>query len=389
MRLLWVDLNHFRNLKRQRVELHPRFNLLLGPNGQGKTNFLEAVGYLGTLRSFRSAGRNEMIRRGESACRVSGEISSREVDKNIAFTLNSKERSQFVDGQKVSSPERYLQTVSTVHFIPEDVGLVSGSPSWRRKVIDRSVFETVPVYVSEYRRYLAALRQRNALLRRGSPSRDETAGWNRTLVETGTVIVRRRWDFIMAANEKMQGMGARIGLGRGLHLRYFPSFALTAEEDPDNAAGQHVDLQVMGNAERREIGERFQQGLSRNSGREIRAGHTLVGPHRDRIEFFLGEPESAVDLARFGSQGQKRSAVLAFKLSLGAVLSDVLGEWPVMILDDVASELDDQKRKALGDLVRGTKAQFFISTTGQEYLFLPAGEGKIWNVNDGMLEPFS
>jgi DNA replication and repair protein RecF len=389
MRLLWLEVDRFRNLKGQRVQLHPRFNLLLGTNGQGKTNFLEAIGYLGSLRSFRSAGRNEMILRGESMCRVSGEVLSREIEKNISFALGLKERVQFVDGQKVSSPEKYLQTVNTVHFIPEDVSLISGSPSWRRKVIDRSVFDTVPGYAVEYRRYLSALRNRNALLRKGRPNREEITGWDKALVDTGAILIRRRWDLILAANVKMSKLGKALGLGSGLHLKYIPSFSFNSGKDGHGPSGNPVDQGLMREIKCREIEDRFLEGLLRESGREVKAGHTLVGPHRDGIQFFLEEPGSTLDLARFGSQGQKRSAVLAFKMALGAVQADVHGEWPLMILDDVASELDDQRRRALGDLVRGMEAQFFISTTGQEYMFLPAGEGKIWVVNNGLLEPLS
>jgi len=375
MRLQWVELDRFRNLQRQKVLLHPRFNLLLGPNGQGKTNFLEAVGYLGTLRSFRAAGRNEMIRSGDSMCRVSGEVVSGNLVKNLAFTLNRKGRVQFMDNQKIPSPESYLQAFKIVHFIPEDVNLVSGSPSWRRKVVDRSVFEVVPEYVTEYRRYLAALRHRNALLRGRRASEDEMTGWNRTLADAGSVLVRRRVELLLAVNPGMMELGQKLGLGTGLHLNYTSSFC----SDPG----------VLGKTGSGDIRDLLLASLARESEREKRAGHTLVGPHRDGIQFHIGEPGASVDLARYGSQGQKRSAVLAFKMSLAGELARVRGEWPLVILDDVASELDDERRMALGDMVRRTEAQFFISTTGQEYMFLPAGEGMIWKVNDGLLEPFS
>jgi DNA replication and repair protein RecF len=104
--------------------------------------------------------------------------------------------------------------------------------------------------------------------------------------------------------------------------------------------------------------------------------------------FRLGESGQPTDLARYGSQGQKRSAVLAFKLALAATYHEVHGSWPMVILDDVASELDETRRKALGELVVEMEAQFLISTTGEEYMFLPAGEGKIWTVEQGSLKPF-
>jgi DNA replication and repair protein RecF len=384
-----MDLDRFRNLQPQRVHLHPRFNLLLGSNGQGKTNFLEAVGYLGTLRSFRAAGRNEMIRRGENMCRVSGEIVSGDIEKNLAFTLNRKERVQLVDNQKVSSPESYLRAVKTVHFIPEDVNLVSGPPLWRRKVVDRSVFEVAPDYVTEYRRFLAALRQRNALIRKGCATREEMSGWNEILANTGAVLVKRRWDLLQALKPKMEELGDNFGLGKGLHLAYIPSFDLFTAGKGFRSERPLVDFSVFSGIKRNEIRTGILESLKSESGKEAKAGHTLIGPHRDNIYFLMGEPGTVTDLARYGSQGQKRSAILAFKMSQAMVLAEVYGEWPIVILDDVASELDDQRRKTLGSLVQKMEAQFFISTTGEEYMFLPAGEGNIWKVSDGLLEQFS
>ena len=123
--------------------------------------------------------------------------------------------------------------------------------------------------------------------------------------------------------------------------------------------------------------------------REVRNGHTLAGPHRDNIIFTLGQGDLNVNLARYGSQGQKRSAVLAFKLALAVIFHRTTGMWPLILLDDVASELDETRRKALGNIIRETRAQFFISTTGEEYMFLPAEDGKIWMVEEGQLKPLN
>jgi len=384
-----VDLDRFRNLQRQKVQLHPRINLLLGSNGQGKTNFLEAVAYLGSLRSFRTAGRNELIRQGEDVCRVSGELQTENQGKNLAFSLNHRGRTQFIDNREISSPEKYLQSVRIVHFIPEDVGLVGGSPSWRRKVIDRSVFETFSGYPAEYRRYLMALRQRNALLRKENVSSEEKEGWNQTLADTGSILVKRRWDLLLTINPVMEKLGRKLGLGSGLHLAYLPSFESSSNRRESTLKTLPVQSGAVTESGRKMIAQKILEGVHRESDREVKAGHSLVGPHRDGIGFFTTGPEGPLDLARYGSQGQKRSAVLAFKMALAEVVANIRGEWPLVILDDVSSELDEQRRKALGHLVYEMKAQFFISTTGEEYMFLPAGEGYIWKVGNGILERFT
>jgi DNA replication and repair protein RecF len=399
MRLIWVKPDRFRNLDNQVVELHPRFNLLLGRNGQGKTNFLEAVGYLGTLRSFRSGGRTEMIRHNETSGRVSGAVSSGGIERAIAFTLTGKGRQQFIDDKKIASPEQYLQALKVVHFIPEDVSLVGGSPSWRRKVVDRSVFEIVPDYVREYRRYLSTLRQRNALLRSGGGQGGELEGWDEGLATAGAILVRRRLDLIHTLNPRMEQLGCRLGLGPGLGLAYSSgcSFPLATREEglargagaQPNRPGEQRQPGHEAGSPADPIARGIREELARVGPREARLGHTLAGPHRDNILFRLGEPGQPTDLARFGSQGQKRSAVLAFKLALAAACQEVHGSWPLVILDDVASELDETRRRALGELVVEMKAQFLISTTGEEYMFLPAGQGKIWTVEQGSLRPFT
>ncbi len=383
-----MDLDRFRNLGRQKVQLHPRYNLFLGQNGQGKTNFLEAVGYLGSLRSFRAAGRSEMIGHQESMCRVSGSVASGGVERVVAFALTRKVRNQFLDDRKINSPEEYLQALKIVHFIPEDVGLVGGSPAWRRRVIDRSVFEVTPRYVSEYRKYLQVLRQRNALLRKGEASAAELTSWNHALASSGAVLVERRQQLIEDVSPAMKELGERLGLGEGLGLTYIASYGKSGAGD------KRRDFIPVEKGPVREpvpddgsIAGSILETLAGLGEREARSGHTLAGPHRDNIIFTLQKGDTNADLARYGSQGQKRSAVLAFKLALAVVFHRRIGTWPLILLDDVASELDETRRRALGNIISGTQAQFLISTTGEEYMFLPTGEGKIWMVEEGRLKP--
>lgn len=386
-----MDLDRFRNLERQKVQLHPRYNLLLGQNGQGKTNFLEAVGYLGSLRSFRGAGRSEMIRHHESMCRVSGSVASGQLERTLAFALTRKGRTQFLDDGKVNSPEEYLQALKIVHFIPEDVGLVGGSPTWRRRVIDRSVFEVTPHYVSEYRKYLLVLRQRNALLRKGRASAAELKSWNHALASSGAALVERRQQLIEDVNPTMEELGERLGLGGGLGLTYIASHRRNGAEDKrqDPIAGEKVPINEPAPHDVGSIECNILESLADLAEREARSGHTLVGPHRDNIIFTLGEDDMNTDLSRYGSQGQKRSAVLAFKLALAVIFHQAIGTWPLILLDDVTSELDETRRKALGSIIREIQAQCFISTTGEEYMFLPAEEGKIWMVEEGRLKPLN
>ena len=373
MRLRWADLDRFRNLERQKVTLHPRYNLFVGRNGQGKTNFLEAIGFLGTLKSIRSASRNDMIRHGADMCRVTGEAESSGMTRTLSFALTGKGRVQHLDDKKVSSPEEYLRAIGVVGFIPEDVGLVSGSPSWRRKTLDRAVFEVAPGYVRDYRRYLAVLRHRNAFLRSRVHDDVQWESWTRGLAENGAVLVGKRLELIRRLNPLMEELGRELGLDGGVAFRYRAGYR---QADAD-AGMESISASI--HAGSREVREK-----------ERRAGHTLLGPHRDNIVFVIARgDEGELEMGRYGSQGQKRAAVLAFKLSLARVIAESRGMCPLVMLDDVASELDDSRRRALGAIIRDTEAQFLVTTTTEEPTFLNRDDGYVFRVEAGRINRLS
>jgi len=321
-------------------------------------------------------------------CRVSGLLLSGNLEKILSFSLNHRGRSQFFDDRRVSSPEEYLRSVGTIHFVPEDVGLVGGPPAWRRKVLDRGIFETRPAYWSEYRRFLAALRQRNALFRRERVVREEKEGWDHALAETASWIVKRRWELLETLNPEVMALGKRLGLGDGVFLGYRPSFetARNASGSAEAAKTEWPEAPEQDQEIKRELlVEKIMEALSRERDKELRNRHTLVGPHRDGITFFLKGTGSPLDLSRYGSQGQKRGAVLAFKLALARTVARVRGEWPLVILDDVSSELDGDRRAALGRILRDMDAQVFVSATRPDDMVQPAGEGNSWKVAEGVL----
>lgn len=360
MRLLWTELNRFRNLKRQKVILHPHFNLLIGRNGQGKSNFLEAVGYLGTLKSFRSATRSEMIQHGAGICRVSGKFANGASSWLAAFSLTPEGRSQFLEDKKITSPEEYLRWSGVVSFAPEDVSLVSGSPAGRRKALDRAVFQWVDGYFTDYRKFLKVLKNRNALLRSRAGSRRELDSWSRELAKTAALVVHKRADILKALGPHMKNAGQELGLDGELSLQYLPTFCFESTSVGD------IYTAVL-------------EGLLEAEAADREVGHTTIGPHRDDVVFTL----AGTSLARFGSQGQKRSAVLAFKLSIAQVLRESRGSFPLILLDDVASELDETRRKALGKMIMEIDAQFLVTTTGDDYMFLSEKRGYVMTVENG------
>ncbi len=363
MWLVQAELERFRNLRQQRLSFHPRCNLVLGRNAQGKTNLLEAIGYLGGLRSFRGAGRNDLIRHGEEWCRVSGEIEAGEVRRELCFTLDHRGRTQAADGRRIPLAE-YLATAPLVSFVPEDVGVINGGPARRRRLLDRSIFELDAGYLRDYRRFHHALRQRNVLLRR--PRKDgagELDGWGSTLAEAGSFVLYKRIALLSVLAPRLRDLGGELGLAEGLALSYRSSCPLPEDGD------------------RGKLERALRAGIEDSSMRERSAGCVVAGPHRDDLAFLHG----GRDLAREGSQGQKRSAVLAFKLALAMRMSEERGRFPLILLDDVASELDDSRREALGRLVGSLPAQFFITATG-DGPSLPATGGAVFRVTEGGVE---
>ncbi len=305
-----------------------------------------------------------MIEHGADMCRVTGRFENTLTGWTASFSLAHDSRDQFLDEKKIPSPDEYLRWSGIVSFIPEDVGLVSGSPSSRRKAIDRAIFQKTDGYAAEYRKFLRVLRNRNALLRNPGASKEEWKSWTRSLSGAASVIIKHRVGLLSEINPHMERIGKELGLDGKLSLDYLPTFCLES------------------NASKEDITEALDKGFMDAKTRDMEACHTTVGPHRDDISFFLG----GQSLARYGSQGQKRAAVLAFKLSVAKTLKDKRGSYPLVLLDDVASELDETRRRALGSLITEIDAQFVVTTTGDDYMFLSDRKGCVMTVKDGKIE---
>ncbi len=305
-----------------------------------------------------------MIEHDADMCRVAGRFENGQTGWTASFSLAHDGRTQFLDEKRIPSPDKYLGWSGIVSFIPEDVALVSGSPSSRRKAVDRAIFQKTDGYAVEYRKFLRVLRNRNALLRNPRASHEEWKSWTRSLSGAASLIVRHRVRLLSEISPHMERIGKDLGLDGKLTLDYQPSFRLE------------------NNASKEDVTEALYEGFLIAKKRDMDARHTTVGPHRDDICFVLG----GQSLARYGSQGQKRTAILTFKLSIAQVLKDTRGTYPLVLLDDVASELDETKRRALGTLISEIDAQFVVTTTGDDYMFLSDRKGYVMKVEDGKIE---
>lgn len=340
MRLDRLSVTNHRNLCEAVLCPAPHLTVLCGANGQGKTNLLEAVWLLTGGKSFRGARDAELIRRGEEFSVIEAAFEAGGRAQEMRLTVGSRGtqrpgRTVRLNGADRGRAASVAGTFTAVAFDPNHLSLVKGGPEGRRHFMDAALCQLYPGYLTAERRYLRVIAQKNALLKAygitpGADTLLET--YNEALVGYGTEVIRRRAEYLnrlapaAAANYRDISRGAEA-----LTVRYCPCC------EPGSPEALAARLQEVRAA-------------------ELRAGFCLAGPHREDLEILIdGQPGRI-----YGSQGQQRSAVLSMKLAEASVAGDVLGEHPVMLLDDVLSELDDARQTYL--LTRIEDKQTFVTT---------------------------
>ena len=345
MILTSLALANVRNYASLDFAPEPGLNVLVGPNAQGKSNLLEAIALLGTGKSFRTSRESEIVRAGLPSATMSGNARVAAGDVRLACTLNlgaaGLRKIYAVNGRSVRYAS-YLGKMRVVTFVPAHLALVSGPPSARRSLVNAALAQESPAYYAALAAYGKVVAQKNALLR-GSIAPDEALleTYDEQLIVLGTRIVLARRAFVAALDERAKAthrswVGERDG---ELEIAYAPDVPVDVPTSDGVAAAFAVRL-----AQRRVA--------------EVARRTSLVGPHRDDVFFNLG----GVALAAFGSQGQQRTAVLALKVAEYGVLEARSGEAPLLLLDDVLSELDPDRQRAFLRGV-GSFEQAFVTTT--------------------------
>ncbi len=354
-----LQLRDFRCYAELDQRFGPGANLLVGPNGAGKTNILEAIYFLSVARSPRTAREADLVRQGAAGFSIAAET-----DTAHRLTVTYREhagRAWSLDGKAAENP---FGRLTVVFFSPDDLWLVKGGPSGRRALLDRVLLQARPLHGEQLAAYEDALAQRNALLRDVKAHRAGRAMlevWEEQLVEYGVAVTMRR--SAIAAD-----VGARA---RELHARLAPGEVLSSVYVPG------ITGQEQGAAED-SLRAAFAAALAEARPREIERGFTLIGPHRDDWSILV----NGLPLRGFGSQGQQRTAVLALKLAERAALEAQTGSPPVLLLDDVLSELDGARREAVRSLTEGAGQAFLTSTEpeGRPAAVFRVGAGQLREV---------
>jgi DNA replication and repair protein RecF len=359
-----IRLSQFRNYTSLEVRFHPRLNLLLGMNAQGKTSLLEALYCLSAARSFRASVDDEMIQFGQETAAIEGVLHREKGQDQVFLELKkSKGKTLTLNGKKQKKLSTLLGQMPAVVFSPDDLFLVKGGPSLRRKYLDLTILQLEPGFLPHFQHYERALKQRNALLRQRSGNLEtQLPLWDSPLAEHGAAILRKRL-------EVSQGLSVLAGRALGDLTGDLEKFELRYESS------------LLG-AERAEVTkEQILQAFEKARKEEIARGITVVGPHRDDLGLFVnGEL-----LRKFGSQGQQRTAALALKLAQLSLLAEGCHTEPLVLFDDVMSELDE-KRQAffLNRLQRGGQA-FLTGTSAHD--FAAASQGaRVFSVAEGQVK---
>lgn len=355
MHLASLRLRDFRNYTRFDGDFQPGFHILAGRNAQGKTNLLEAIYVLATLRSFRGVASAQMVRHGQKGWFIGARVLA-QAEHHLKLYWSPRERAISRDGNPVRRLADFLGVVRAVAFCSEDIQLVKGPASRRRRFLDLILSQTQPHYLLLLQRYAQALRNRNALLKQPRPDETALEGFTAELVARGVEILQLRnqllpslLPLVQQAHQRISGGGEEISL--------------------------HYQSTVKGD---------FLVELRQAWPRERAFKSTLVGPHRDELDLRL-DGKSA---SHFGSEGQKRSVVTALKIAQAEHLSNHHGAPPILLIDDIMGELDVHRRSGflpLLERVQHSDSQVFMTCTEENW---PAELGvspNRWNVQAGSI----
>lgn len=371
MYLTTLAAENFRNLETFRLDPDRRFNLIEGRNGQGKTNFLEAVYLLSAFKSARDAKNGELVRFGCERATIYGEIVRRDIARTIEIGLSASGKKVVLDGKPITALPSSGAHLNAVVFGPDDLELTKGGPAPRRRFLDRATYAIWPDYVADLKSYRLALESRNKLLRmaREGRGRDEAVfeSYEATIAQHAVRLLERRKMFLEALRPIFQRMFAAITAGE-----------LTAAIDYVRAGERVSDGGVVPDL------ATFAERLARARVGDERMGYTRFGPHADDLVFHVGGGDGEHAARTFASQGQHRTLVLALKIAELESTKNAIGVYPVFLLDDVSSELDEARNRHLMSTLEAAGGQVFITTTDRRWLQLQ-DPGAIWRVESGRI----
>lgn len=370
MKLTELNLHHFRNYDEAQVEFSPQINVLIGENAQGKTNLLESIYVLAMTRSHRTNNDRELIEFGKDAAQIRGtvqrELGSLKLELDIG-KHGKKAKANHLEKARLSE---YLGQLNVILFAPEDLALVKGAPTVRRRFIDMEFGQVSPKYLHDLTQYRDILKQRNRYLKQLQSHEAQDQLYLEVLSEqlaaVGGAIISQRVKFLSELEGYAQELHQSITQGRE-NLTFEYSSAVK-----DASALTEVELS-----------EALMDLYRQNQSKEIFQGTTLYGPHRDDVRFLINHK----NVQTYGSQGQQRTTALSVKLAEIDLMKNQTGEYPILLLDDVLSELDGARQTHLLKTIQD-KVQTFLTTPGlSDVARNLIKEPRIFHIRDGQIIP--
>lgn len=358
-----IELCNFRNTELQRVSFDRGINILHGENAQGKTNLLEGVYYVSLGKSFRTSRENEIIRFGEDFASISLDFEGGGRDQNVTMRFSNMQKKTVThNGVKITKLSELVGKFRAVLFCPDHLQMIKEGPALRRSYLDVAISQIRPIYLHSLQRYNKILKQRNGLIKSAEGDRatfNSTVDfWSQQLAAEAAVITAARYEYICRSAEIISEFYARMSERE--NIRETP--ALTYQSSSKLEGDALSDI--------KELEARYFKRLSENHDREIAAGATLYGVHKDDLIIDLNGKNTRL----FTSQGQQRSLALAMKLAESEICRLEGGEYPVLLFDDVFSELDSARRK---NLLREIADRQVIITSCENDLDFPVGHKRI------------
>jgi DNA replication and repair protein RecF len=339
MRLQRLEAINFRNLTGA-IEFSPGLNLVYGANAQGKSSWLEAVYLLATTKSFRTSYPKESLTHGAREAILRGAVARGNLTKDLQLLITDSVKQTFVNGKR-EVVTRYLGNLNAIAFTADEMQVVRGGPDARRRFLDRGIFFTLPAYLGTLNEYSRVLKQKNALLREASEAEDSL----------------KFHDLIQPWNDQLVALGSEIHQARVNHVNQ-----LRAHLNPELFQAEEITIRYKSSLEGRgDLGDYsnlLKERLNLRLKNEIAAGYSLVGPHRDDLEILC----DGYEIARFGSSGQQRSALLILDIAQMSVYYQIFEEYPIFLIDDLDAELDRTRIEILLNHLDG-RSQTIVSTS--------------------------
>ena len=347
MILKQLSVKNFRNYSDTNLSLSPGINIFYGNNAQGKTNLLESIYYLSFTKSHRSFIDNNLIKNGEKFLKITGIMKDNNIfETKLEIFLNNEKKQIFIDDNLYKKVSEYISKLNIIIFYPEDLDIIKGSPNIRRRYINSEISQFDENYLVVLNNFRKVQKLRNDYLKKINSFYDYDNQYlsiiNDYFIKQAILIYRLRYKFINKLNEIVPSIFFDLTKLNGFHIKYINNFNI---ENFDSISDQ-------------ELTELFLEKFERNFDSEVKIKSSMFGPHKDDIEFYLDN----LNLKNYGSQGQQRLAILSIKLASVEILKQIKNDTPILLLDDVFSELDDEKKNHLLKYI-DNNIQTIITTT--------------------------